>query len=146
VTRNILTCIIINLLSVPSDRLCGLVVRFPGHRPRDPGFDSRRYQIFWEVVGLEQGPLSIVSITEELRECKNSAPGLENRDNGRGDPLRWPRDTLYTQELALTSPTGGGCSVGVVRLWTKSTQFSQCLHISWNVRRKTYDTSCYSVL
>jgi hypothetical protein len=22
------------------------------------GFDSRRYQIFWEVVGLEQGPLS----------------------------------------------------------------------------------------
>jgi hypothetical protein len=24
------------------------------------GFDSRRYQIFWEVVGLERGPLSLV--------------------------------------------------------------------------------------
>jgi hypothetical protein len=25
------------------------------------GFDSRRYWIFWEVVGLERGPLSLVS-------------------------------------------------------------------------------------
>jgi hypothetical protein len=32
------------------------------------GFDSRRYQIFWEVVGLEWGPLSLVSTTEELTE------------------------------------------------------------------------------
>jgi hypothetical protein len=29
------------------------------------GFDSRRYQIFWEVVSLERGPLSLVSTTEE---------------------------------------------------------------------------------
>jgi hypothetical protein len=33
-------------------------------------FDSRRYQIFWEVVGLELGPLSLVSTTKELREIK----------------------------------------------------------------------------
>jgi hypothetical protein len=26
----------------------------------------RRYQIFWEVVGLELGPLSLVGVTEEL--------------------------------------------------------------------------------
>jgi hypothetical protein len=38
------------------DRLCGLVVRAPGYRSRGPGFYSRRYQIFWEVVGLEWGP------------------------------------------------------------------------------------------
>jgi hypothetical protein len=44
------------------DRLCGLVVRVPGYRSRSPGFDSRRYQIFWEVVGLERGPLSLVRI------------------------------------------------------------------------------------
>jgi hypothetical protein len=32
------------------------------------GFDSRRYQIFGVVVGLERGPLSLVSTTEELTE------------------------------------------------------------------------------
>ena len=30
---------------------------------------------------------------------------------------------LYPQKLALTSPTGGGCSVGIVRSWTKATEF-----------------------
>jgi hypothetical protein len=50
--------------------------------------------------------------------------GLENRDYGRGDPLRWPRDTLYPQKLAITSPTSGGRSVGIVRLRTKATEFS----------------------
>jgi hypothetical protein len=41
------------------DRLCGLVVRVPGYRFRDSGFDARRHQIFWEVVGLERGPISL---------------------------------------------------------------------------------------
>jgi hypothetical protein len=31
---------------------------------------------------------------------------------------------LYPQRLALTSPTGGGRSVGIVRSWTKATEFS----------------------
>ena len=45
--------------------------------------------------------------------------------NGRGDPLRWPRDTPLTRKkLALTSPTGGGRSVGIVRSRTKATEFS----------------------
>ena len=48
-----------HLLSV-SDRLCGLVVRVSGYRYRGPGFDPWRYQIFWVVVGLERGPLSLV--------------------------------------------------------------------------------------
>jgi hypothetical protein len=43
----------------------------------------------------------------------------ENRINGRGDPLRWPRDTVYPRGLALVSPTGGGRSVDVVRLRTE---------------------------
>jgi len=30
---------------------------------------------------------------------------------------------LYPQKLALTSPTGGGRSVGIVRLRTKATEF-----------------------
>jgi hypothetical protein len=48
------------------DRLCGLVVRVPGCRHRGTGFDFRRYQSFCVAVGLERGPLSLVSINEEL--------------------------------------------------------------------------------
>jgi hypothetical protein len=44
------------------------------------GFDSWRYQIFWEVVGLEErGPLSPCEYTEELLERKSCGSGLENR-------------------------------------------------------------------
>jgi hypothetical protein len=45
---------------------------------RGPGFDSRRYRIFWVTVVLERGPLSPVSINEELLERKSSGSGLEN--------------------------------------------------------------------
>jgi hypothetical protein len=48
---------------------------------RRPGFDSRHYKIFWgkkkkkkPVVGLERGPLSLVSKTEELLDRKVAAP------------------------------------------------------------------------
>jgi hypothetical protein len=34
------------------------------------------------------------------------------------------RGTLYSQKLALTSPTSGGRSVGIVRLWTQATELS----------------------
>jgi hypothetical protein len=34
-------------------------------------------------VGLERGPLSLVSIIEELLERKSSGSGLENREYGR---------------------------------------------------------------
>jgi hypothetical protein len=54
---------------------------------------------------------------------KVAAPGLENRDYNRGDPLRLPRDTLYQLKLALTSPAGCGRSIGIVRVQTKTTEF-----------------------
>jgi hypothetical protein len=63
-----------------------------------------------------------VTTIEELLEWKCSGSGLENRDYRRGNSLRWPRNTL--QRLALTSPTSGGRSVGIVRLQTKATEFS----------------------
>jgi len=50
------------------DRLCGLVIRVSGYRYRGPGFDLRRYQIFWVVVGLERGPLSLVSLVSSIEE------------------------------------------------------------------------------
>jgi hypothetical protein len=59
-------------------------------------------------VGLKRGPLSLVSTIEELLKRKSSYFDLEIREYGRGDQLRLPRDTLYLQKLALTSPTSGG--------------------------------------
>jgi hypothetical protein len=56
----------------------------------------------------------------QLTTLSDSTPVLKTEFNGRGDPLRWPRDTLYPQKLALTSPTSGGRSIGIVRLRTKS--------------------------
>jgi hypothetical protein len=61
------------LIYVNKDCLCGLVVRVPGCKPTCPGFDSRRYQIFLEVVDLERGPLNLVRINEKLLE-KVAAP------------------------------------------------------------------------
>jgi hypothetical protein len=53
------------------------------------GFDSRCYWIFWEVVSLERGPVSLVSTIEEQLRRKSSNSGLENRDYGQRDPPRW---------------------------------------------------------
>jgi hypothetical protein len=44
------------------DRLCGLVVKVPGYRFRGPGSIPGATRFFWEVVGLERGPLSLVFI------------------------------------------------------------------------------------
>jgi hypothetical protein len=93
------------------------------------GFDSRRYQIFWEVVGLERGSLSLVSKIEELFGRKSSGSGLENQEYGHRDPSRWPCGTLYRQTLVLISPPSGGRSVGIVRSRTQATEFVVCLFV-----------------
>jgi hypothetical protein len=51
-----------------------------GQSSRGPVFDFRGYQTFWEVVGLERGPLRFMGITEELFDWKSSGSGIENRD------------------------------------------------------------------
>jgi hypothetical protein len=79
------------------------------------GFDSRRHQFFCELVGLERGPLSLVSTTEEIHERKRSGSSLENQEYSHKDPSRWRRGTLYPQKLVLTSPKSCGRSVGTVR-------------------------------
>jgi hypothetical protein len=66
-------------------------------------------------VGLERGPLSLVSTIEELLGRKSSGSGLEYREYCRRDLSRCTRGTLYPQKLALTSPTIGGRSVGITR-------------------------------
>jgi hypothetical protein len=121
------------------DLLCGVVVRVPAYRSRGPGFDSGRYQIFWEVVGLERGSFSLVTTTEELLGRNISGFGLENREYGRGNPLRWPRDTLYPQKLALTSPICGGRLVDIGGLRNKTTEFFVCF-VWWQVCAEDYFT------
>jgi hypothetical protein len=54
------------------------------------GFDSRRHQIFWKVMGLELGPLNLVSTTEVLLGSKSRDSGPEDREYGSG--------TLYPQK------------------------------------------------
>jgi hypothetical protein len=59
-------------ISVFDDRLCGLVVRVLGYRSGGPGSipgTTRK-----KLVGLERGPLSIVSATEELLDRKAADP------------------------------------------------------------------------
>jgi hypothetical protein len=62
------------------DRLCGLVVRVLGYRSGGPNSIpgttrfSERKKKRKAVVGLELGPLSPVSTTEELRDRKVAAP------------------------------------------------------------------------
>jgi hypothetical protein len=55
------------------DRLCGLVVRVLGYRSGGPGSipGTNRKK---NLVGLELGPLSLVSTTEELLDRKVAAP------------------------------------------------------------------------
>jgi hypothetical protein len=75
-------------------------------------------------VGLEWGPLSLVSTTEELLDRKVAAPvyktdnmavGIHDADHVT-PPIR--------KKLALTSPTSGDRSVGIVRLQTEAMEFS----------------------
>jgi hypothetical protein len=116
------------LHSTTVDRRCGLVVRVPGYRARCSGFNFQRHHILWEGVDLEQGPLSLVSTSEELLGRNNSGSSLENREYGHGDLLGWPCYTLYPQKVALSS-TSSNCSAGTVCSQTKATEFVTFHHI-----------------
>jgi hypothetical protein len=55
------------------DRLCGLVVIVLGYRSGGPG-SIPGTTMKKKVMGLERGPLSLVSTTEELLDRKVAAP------------------------------------------------------------------------
>jgi hypothetical protein len=63
-----------------SDRLCGLVVRVLDYRSGGPGSIPGTTRFSGgggggkRVVGLERGPLSLVSTNEELLDRKVAAP------------------------------------------------------------------------
>jgi hypothetical protein len=70
-------------------------------------------------VGLEQGPLSLVSTIEELLERKSSCSGLENREGTNRADHTTP---LKLQKLELTLPTSGGRLVSIARSRTQATE------------------------
>jgi hypothetical protein len=64
---------------------------------------------------LERDPLSLVNTIEELLGRKIRGSSLENQEYGCR--------VLNTQTLALTLPTSGGRSVGIVHSRTQVTEF-----------------------
>jgi hypothetical protein len=67
-----------------SDRLCGLVVRVLGYRSGGPGSIPGTTRKKNKLVGLERGPLSLVSTTEELLDRKVAAPVYKTENTAVG--------------------------------------------------------------
>jgi hypothetical protein len=72
-------------------------------------------------MGLERGPLSLLSTIEVLLVRKSSGSGLETRDYGRWGSAALT--TSYPQKLVLTSPKIVSRSVGRVRSRTQATEY-----------------------
>jgi hypothetical protein len=73
---------------------------------------------------IERGPLSLLRSIEELLERKSSVSRSRKTEKTVvGIRFADHVTPLYPQKLALTSPTGGGLSVGIVRSRTKATEF-----------------------
>jgi hypothetical protein len=97
-----------------SDRFCGLVVRVFGYRSGGPG--SIPGTTKKKVVGLERGPLILVSTTEELLDRKIAVPVYKTENTAVG--------ICPPKKLAMSSPTSGDRSVGIVCSRTQTMEFS----------------------
>jgi hypothetical protein len=85
-------------------------------------FDFWRYHIFWEVAGLECGPLSLVTTTEELLGRKSSGSGLENQEYGRRGAAALT--TRHPSDFLRNTGSGMGSTLSPVNtieqlLWRK---------------------------
>jgi hypothetical protein len=56
------------------------------------------------------------------------------------------RHPLYPQKLALTSPTSGGRSVGIVRLRTQAMEFVVCLFVGVMFNWSSTEANFYFLL
>jgi hypothetical protein len=113
------TFISLRLDILERDRLCSLVVRAPWYKSRGPWFDSQCYQIFWEVAGLERGPLRSLYLCPPVRRWHSyisQAPGSFLSSVTCHPGLRWRyskppyRTVLYfcTVNISLHIPTTHG--------------------------------------
>jgi hypothetical protein len=76
------------------------------------------------VVGLERGPLSLVSTTEELLDRKIAAAVYKTENTAVVIRHADHVTPSIRKKLAITSPTSGGRSVGIVRSRTQTMEFS----------------------
>jgi hypothetical protein len=74
-------------------------------------------------VGLELGPLSLVSTVEELLGRNSSGSGLESQEYGCGDPLCSPRDTPLSSNVGTNFADKRSLWLGIVHLRTEATEF-----------------------
>jgi hypothetical protein len=98
------------------------VVRVLGYRCGGPG--SIPGTTIKKVVGLERGPLSLVSTTEDLFDRKVAAPVYKTENTAVRIHHADHVAPSIRKKLAITSPTSGGRSVGVVRSRTQTMEFS----------------------
>jgi hypothetical protein len=96
-------------------RLCGLVVRVLGYRSGGLGSIPGTTKKKKEKVGLERSPLSLVTTTEELFDRKVAAPVWKAENTAVGIRHADHVASSIRKKLAITSPTSGGRSVGIVR-------------------------------
>jgi hypothetical protein len=75
-------------------------------------------------VGLERGPLTFVSTTEELLHRKVAAPVHKTENTAVGNRHSDHVAPSISKKLAVTSPTSCGRSVGIVRSRTQTMEFS----------------------
>jgi hypothetical protein len=84
-------------------------------------------------VGLERGPLSLVSTTEELLDRKVAAPVYKTENTAVGIRHADHVAPSISKKLAITSTTSGGRSVGIVRSRTQAMEFSFLVLYIYNV-------------
>jgi hypothetical protein len=74
-------------------------------------------------VGLERGPLSLVSTTAELLDRKVAAPVYKIENTAVGNRHADHVAPSIRKTLAITSPKSGGRSVGIVRSRIQTVEF-----------------------
>jgi hypothetical protein len=94
----------------------------PEARVRFPALPEKK------VVSLERIPLSLVSTTEELVDRKVADPVYKIENTALGIRHADHVATYIRKKLAITSPTSGGRSVGIVRSRTETMEiFLPCI-------------------
>jgi hypothetical protein len=93
----------------------------PEARVRFPALPER-------TVGLERGPLRLVSTTEELLDIKVAAPVSKTENTAVGIRHADHVALYICKKLAITSPTSGGRSAGIVRSRTQAMEWPSVIY------------------